>query len=92
MEETIKHYLKQSLLSLIRGNHSRQRNAHSRSHAISPVGITRIQAGLPQAAPMAARVNPAYRRRRSLPGYTQASYLSRPLREQRRGQPMFRIS
>ncbi|MGY0611147.1 MULTISPECIES: hypothetical protein [unclassified Luteimonas] len=90
MEEEIKNYLKQSFLSLIPG--SRRRHHDTRSHAAPAQSITRIQAGIPQAHSTPAHVKMAYRRRRSLPGYTHASYLSRPLRDSRAGQPMFRIS
>lgn len=92
MEEKIKNYLKQSFLSLIPGSRRRHRNSRTRSHAVSSLSITRFQAGIPQPPPAPAHVKMAYRRRRSAPGYTHASYLSRPLRDSRRGQPMFRIS
>ena len=90
MEEKIKNYLKQTLLSLIPASQRRRRVMRART-ASAARRITRIQTGMPP--PQSTPVHGTFARSRTPHGgYRRSHYLARPLRDTRAGQQMFRIT
>ncbi|MBB1472585.1 MULTISPECIES: hypothetical protein [unclassified Luteimonas] len=90
MEETIKNYLKQTILSLIPASHRRTRTLSAQG-ALAARRIARIQTGMPP--PASTPIHGALARRRAPHhGYGRSHYRARPLRDAGIVQPMFRIT
>lgn len=90
MEEKIKNYLKQTLLSLIPAGHRRSRSMRART-AKAASRVTRIQTGMPP--PHSTPVHGTLARRRDPHhGYGRSHYLPGPLRDARVARQMFRIT